>query len=167
MEEAKNFPLLLQAFKLIKERSNAKLLIAGNGSLKVSLENFANELEVSEDVEFLGFVENPYELFCKADVFVLSSSWEGLGNVIIEALACGCQVVSTDCPGGPAEILENGKYGRLVPVGNARALADAMLEAYRKPFPKEMLMKRAEDFDEEVIGHQYIQLAEEILANAP
>jgi glycosyltransferase involved in cell wall biosynthesis len=78
----------------------------------------ARQLGVTDDIAFPGFVENPFAYMARASVFVLSSAWEEFGNVIAEALACGCQVVSTDCPSGPAEILEQGKYGPLVPVGD-------------------------------------------------
>ena len=78
----------------------------------------ARQLGVTDDIALPGFVENPFAYMARASVFVLSSAWEGFGNVIAEALACGCPVVSTDCPSGPAEILEHGKYGPLVPVGD-------------------------------------------------
>ena len=86
-----------------------------------------NNLSIEETVSMPGWVENPYSFMANADLFVLSSSWEGLANVLLEALACGCPVVSTDCPSGPSEILEDGRWGRLVPVNDQTALAKAII----------------------------------------
>ena len=94
----------------------------------------------------LGFMPNPYAYMARARVFVLSSAWEGFGNVLVEALACGCPVVSTDCPYGPREILAGGRYGRLTPVGDAEALADAMAETIAAVPDRALLRARAEDF---------------------
>jgi glycosyltransferase involved in cell wall biosynthesis len=105
-----------------------------------------------------GFVADPYPYLEKADVFVLSSAWEGLGNVIIEALLCGTPVVSTDCPSGPAEILENGRYGRLVPVGDPDALASAIAEALRSPVDRGLLRRRGAEFSVERAADQYLAL---------
>jgi glycosyltransferase involved in cell wall biosynthesis len=89
-------------------------------------------LGLENDVSLPGFVKNPYAYMSRAAAFVLSSRWEGLPTVLIEAIACGCQVVSTDCPNGPSEILAEGKYGRLVPVGDVTALAQADASCSRK-----------------------------------
>ena len=105
-----------------------------------------------------GFVENPYTYMANADVFVLSSQFEGFGNVLVEAMACGTPVVSTDCPAGPAEILENGKYGRLVPVGNVDAMAEAIKDALDSPFDPKILQKRAQDFDVKKIADEYLKV---------
>ena len=94
---------------------------------KKKLLSLVNELELSEDVAILGFVENPYAYMAKSAIFVLSSAWEGFGNVVAEALAAGAPVVSTNCPSGPAEILDNGKYGELVSVGDSQGMAEAIL----------------------------------------
>ena len=94
----------------------------------------------------LGFMPNPYAYMARSRVFALSSAWEGFGNVLVEALACGCPVVSTDCPFGPGEILEGGRYGRLVPVGDDAALAEAMAATLANPPDPALLQRRADDF---------------------
>ena len=106
----------------------------------------AQRLGVSEHVDFPGFVSNPYAFMSKASLFVLSSRHEGLPTVLIEAMACGCPVVSTNCPFGPDEILEDGRWGELVPVGDAKALAEAMLRALKSPRSSEALRERASVF---------------------
>jgi glycosyltransferase involved in cell wall biosynthesis len=105
----------------------------GRGEERANLERLAIELGIQNDVSMPGFVDNPFAFMAKASVFVLSSAWEGFGNVLIEALACGCPVVATDCRSGPREILDNGRYGRLVPVGDHEALAKAILETLDNP----------------------------------
>jgi len=118
----------------------------------------AHQLGVGNDVAFPGFVENPFAYMARASVFVLSSAWEGFGNVIVEALACGCPVVSTDCPSGPAEILENGKYGPLVPVGDDEALADAILSMLSTPPDRDRLRAHSAMFTVDHAADQYLQV---------
>jgi glycosyltransferase involved in cell wall biosynthesis len=158
----KNFALLLKAFKLVIDKVDAVLLILGEGPLFDELKKLSVELCIECKVDFLGFTQNPFSILANSDVFVLTSDTEGFPNVIIEALACGCRIISTNCPTGPAEILENGKYGRLTPVGNERKLAEAMLSAISEPIDRILSQKRAEDFDEKIIGRQYISLVEEL-----
>jgi len=107
-------------------------MILGEGEERPKLEALVRELRLEEDVALPGFVDNPYKYMKRAAVFVLSSQWEGFGNVLVEAMACGCPVVATDCPSGPAEILENGKWGRLVPPGDPEALAKAILDTVER-----------------------------------
>lgn len=126
----KNFPNLIKAFRLVRNSVPAKLVILGEGEERQSLSELLESLELEEHVLMPGFVDNPYAWMRLADVFVLSSSWEGLPTVLIEALACGTKVVSTDCPSGPMEILENGLWGELVACDNAEALAAGILKAY-------------------------------------
>jgi glycosyltransferase involved in cell wall biosynthesis len=102
------------------------LIILGDGEERQSLQKLIDSLKIRESIDMPGFVLNPYAFMKKASVFVLSSRWEGLPNALIQAMACGAPVVSTDCRSGPAEILDGGKYGRLVPVGDVEALADAI-----------------------------------------
>jgi glycosyltransferase involved in cell wall biosynthesis len=125
----KNFSLLIRAFSLVREKIDAHLAIMGEGELRTDLEHLISSLALDAYVALPGFIDNPFAVMKKADLFVLSSSWEGLPNVLIQAMACGTAVISTDCPSGPAEILENGKWGRLVPVGDVEALAGAMLDS--------------------------------------
>jgi len=123
----KDFSTLIRAFARVRSCTPCRLVILGEGELRDELKALADSLGLDGDVSMPGFVDNPYACMSRAAVFVLSSRWEGFGNVIAEAMACGCPVVSTDCPSGPAEILEGGRWGRLVPVGDADALAEAML----------------------------------------
>jgi glycosyltransferase involved in cell wall biosynthesis len=127
--EAKDFPLLIHAFAKLKDAKDARLMILGEGEMRSVLEKLASALGIRESVCMLGYVSNPYAYMGKARAFVLSSRREGLPTVLIEALACGLPVVSTDCPSGPREILENGRWGTLTPVGDCQALSAAILEA--------------------------------------
>lgn len=149
LTEAKDFPTLLRAFAVLRTRHDARLLILGEGELRGALAALAQSLGLGEDdVQMPGFVANPYAYLARAALFVLSSRWEGLSNVLIEAMACGTPVVSTDCPSGPREVLEGGRWGRLVPVGDVQALAQAMEAVLATP--KEALplvQRRAQDFD--------------------
>lgn len=132
----KDYPTLLRALALLRQSVSVSLVILGEGELRESLERLAVELGISGQVQMPGFVENPYAWMRQADVFVMSSAWEGLPTVLIEAMACGIPVVSTDCPSGPREILEAGKWGGLVPVGDHVSLAKAIraaLESECKP----------------------------------
>jgi glycosyltransferase involved in cell wall biosynthesis len=127
LERQKDFPTLLKAFAQVQQHYTSRLVILGWGALQAELEALAKDLGVSDAVALLGYVENPYAYMARAATFVLSSAWEGLPTVLIEAMAVGIPVVSTDCPSGPAEILDNGKYGALVPVGDQERLANAIL----------------------------------------
>ena len=124
----KNFPLLIKAFALLLDRQDARLIILGEGKLKSELENLVRDLGIIEKIYFPGFVSNPFKWLRSASLFVLSSDYEGLPGTLIQAMACGTPVISTDCPSGPKEILENGKWGRLVPLRNTEALSHAMLQ---------------------------------------
>ena len=132
LTQAKDFPTLIRAFALVRKERPARLMILGEGEDRPKLEALVRELRLEEDVALPGFVDNPYKYMKRAAVFVLSSQWEGFGNVLVEAMACGCPVVATDCPSGPAEILENGKWGRLVPPGDPEALAKAILDTVER-----------------------------------
>jgi glycosyltransferase involved in cell wall biosynthesis len=128
LEEQKDFTNLIRAFKILQTTRDARLVILGEGALRSHLEALIGKLGLSKNVLLPGFVANPYSFLSKAAVFVLSSRWEGLPTVLIEAMACGVPVVATDCPSGPSEILEDGRWGRLVPVGDSVALAGAIRE---------------------------------------
>ena len=123
----KNFSNLIRAFKLVLVRQEARLLILGEGSERGNLEKLIGDLNLNAYVSMPGFELNPYTFMKNAAVFVLPSDVEGLPTVLIEALACGCQTVSTQCPSGPHEILEGGKHGYLVPINDSEALANAIL----------------------------------------
>lgn len=119
----KDFPTLIRAFARLRSERPARLLILGDGPDKADLEKMIEELGLHADVELFGFTDNPYAFFSRATAFVLSSRWEGLPTVLVEALSCGAPIVSTDCPDGPREILADGRYGHLVPVGDVEGLA--------------------------------------------
>jgi len=122
----KDFPSLIKAFAEVRKTRRARLLILGEGPDRASLEALVTKLGLEKDVSLPGFVRNPYAYMSRAFLYVLSSGWEGLPTVLIEALYCGANIIATDCPSGPREILANGRYGKLVPVGDPIALAQAM-----------------------------------------
>ena len=146
LEEEKDFPTLLSAFAMLLERRRARLIVIGKGSQLSMLRSLAEKLRIGEHVDFPGFVANPLPFMSGADLFVLSSRQEGLPTALVEAMACGCRVVSTDCRYGPAEILEGGRLGELVPVGDSRALADAMDRTLSTPPDPDVLRGRAAFF---------------------
>lgn len=157
LSKQKDFSTLIRAFALVRKRSDAQLVVLGEGDLRSELEELINSLNLQEFVRLPGFVLNPFPIIRQADVFVLSSKWEGLPNVLIQSMACGTPVVSTDCPSGPAEILENGKWGRLIPVGDVQALADAIL-ATMKDNSHPDVASRAADFGVERVVDGYLDL---------
>ena len=132
LTKQKDFPTLIRAFALVRKERLARLMILGEGEERPNLEALVRELGLEEDVALPGFVENPYKYMKRAAVFVLSSRWEGFGVVLVEAMALGTPVIATDCPSGPAEILEDGRWGRLVPVGDHKALAEAILQVLKE-----------------------------------
>jgi glycosyltransferase involved in cell wall biosynthesis len=154
----KDHAALLRAFARLRDHRAARLLILGDGTERARLQSLAVRLGVSSDVAMPGFDTNPYRYMRQCAVFVLSSAWEGLGNVLVEAMACGAPVVSTNCTSGPAEILENGKYGHLVPVGDDAALAAAIGETLARPLPPETLRRRAADFSVAKAADAYLRI---------
>ncbi|WP_347888163.1 glycosyltransferase [Nitrosomonas europaea] len=129
----KDFVTLIRAFAQVRTVRNCRLVILGEGELRAELEQLVASLGVQDNVQLPGFADNPFAWMSRVRLFVLSSRWEGLPNVLIQAMACGAAVVSTDCPSGPDEILEGGKWGRLVPVGDEEALAEAMVTLLEMP----------------------------------
>lgn len=125
----KDFGTLLRAVEHVRRERPIRLLILGDGPERPRLEALVDELGLGEAVDLPGWVMNPYPYMVRADAYVLSSRWEGLPSVLIEALYCGAPIVATDCPSGPMEILDGGRYGRLVPVGDVDALARAIADA--------------------------------------
>jgi len=162
LDRPKNYPLLLRAVdRAVRERP-VSLYILGEGSERPRLEKLIRDLGLHSVVRLLGFQRNPYATMRQADVFVLSSDYEGFGNVIVEAMALGVPVIATDCPYGPREILAGGKYGVLVPPGDEQALADAILSLLRDPDARRRLgaeaKKRAEEFSVEKAVLSYERL---------
>lgn len=158
LRPAKDFGNLLQAFARVVRERPARLVVLGEGPERPELERLAAELGVQDAVRLPGFVTNPFAYMRRSAVFVLSSRWEGLPGALIEAMACGCPVVSTDCKSGPREILEDGRYGPLVPVGDADALARAVLQVLRDPPAREALAASAARYGLARIADRYVEL---------
>ncbi len=159
----KGFDYLLRALSLVHKQGNlARLILLGEGDEHQRLEDLAAELGIQHCIWFAGKQKNPFKYFARSTVFVLSSLYEGFGYVIAEALACGCPVIATDCPSGPAEILGGGRYGLLVPVADARALAEAITKVLSDPALRQQLAEqgrqRAQDFEARKIVNQYVQV---------
>lgn len=149
LHRQKNFPLLLRAFALLRRQQPARLMILGAGAPQAlkELQDLAERLGVAKDVAFLGYMENPFAYLRRASLFVLSSSWEGMSNALLEAMACGCPVVATRCPTGTIEVLADGEFGPLVEIENDEALADAMRWRLGQPRQSSRLMARAQEYD--------------------
>lgn len=158
LNEVKDHATLVKAFARVRAALPARLVILGDGPQRTALERLARQLDVSEDMDLPGFEANPYAFMARADVFALSSRVEGLPSALTEALACGCPVVSTDCPSGPAEILAGGKYGRLVPVCDDGALAEAIVATLHEPHDRDRLHRRGAMFSVERAVERYLDL---------
>jgi glycosyltransferase involved in cell wall biosynthesis len=129
----KDFPTLIRAFARLREEREAKLVILGEGEDRSELERLVQQLGLEGQVDLPGFVDNPFAFMSRAAAFVLSSKWEGLPGALIQAMACGCPVVATNCRSGPSEVLENGRFGELVPVGDEAGLAEAIIRTLDSP----------------------------------
>lgn len=164
LTEQKDFATLMRAFAVLRATREARLVILGEGRLREDLAQLADELGIKADVEMPGFVANPFQYMARAAGLVLSSEYEGLPGVLIQAMACGCPVVSTDCPGGSAEILAHGEYGALVTVGDAHEMAQAMLAELDNPTARDSLLRRAEDFSVERATSNYLELLDAVSA---
>jgi glycosyltransferase involved in cell wall biosynthesis len=161
LKAQKDHATLIRAFALLPDSLGAKLTIVGEGPLRKELEGLVKELKLCGRVALPGFALDPYPWFRSADVFVLSSKWEGFGNVIVEALECGLPVVSTDCKSGPAEILEDGRFGRLVPVGDPVALAQSICDSLHESHDRQKLIERSKAFSVPAIADQYLSYFEQ------
>lgn len=153
----KDFPMLIRALAEVRKSADVSLIVLGEGSERRALERLIRELRLEGHVLLPGRVENPSAYMARCRVFALSSAWEGFGNVIVEALAMGAPVVSTDCPSGPAEILDGGRYGALVPVGDHEAMARAILAVLngeRREVPDEWLGR----FGAESVARRFLDL---------
>lgn len=165
LEWRKGFATLVRAFARVRRQRPLRLMILGGGKTakgeaadRLELEALARKLGAEDDVALPGFKLNPFAYMARASVFVLPSVYEGLPGVLIQAIACGCPVVSTDCPTGPREILEGGRYGPLVPVGDDEAMAEAIARILDAPTPAALLRRRAQDFSVEAAVSNYLAL---------
>lgn len=156
----KDYPTLVRAFARVRVTRPARLVILGEGGQRRHLEAMVARLGLGQDVLLPGYVSNPPAWMARASVFVLSSAWEGLPGVLIEALSAGCPVVSTDCPSGPAEILDHGTYGPLVPCHDETALAEAILAVLKAPIDRNRLCARAALFSAEGPPDRYLEVLE-------
>jgi glycosyltransferase involved in cell wall biosynthesis len=154
----KDFHTLVRAFSHVRKTHPCRLIILGEGGDLDSLRSLTREVGVEEDVDFPGFQKNPFAWLSKSSLFVLSSQWEGFGIVIVEAMALGIPVVSTDCASGPAEILENGKYGILVPVENPSALAAAISRTLDDPPSPDLLVAASKKYSVPKICEGYVRI---------
>jgi len=162
--EQKDFATLILAFQEIRRRRKARLLILGEGPQRAMLEELTAQLGLSDDVAMPGFDPNPFAAMRAASVFVLSSRWEGLPTVLIEALAAGAVVVSTDCPSGPFEVLKGGALGPLVPVGDAAALADGIERALVAPTSAADRLAQAGNYTVSRAVSNYEELLRQVIA---
>lgn len=154
----KHYSCLIEAFAKLRQKRPCRLIIIGEGSERPKLSALAQRLGVAEHIDMPGHVENPFAWMSKASAFVVSSIWEGLPGVLIEAMACGCPVVSTDCESGPREILDNGSLGPLVPVGDAPALADAIADVLDSPLDSAVLTRKAAAYDFDTAIESYLSV---------
>lgn len=152
----KDFATLIKAFAMLRQLRSCRLMILGEGRERENLLALADELGVASDIAFPGFVENPYAYMQKAAMVVLSSRWEGFGNILAEALGLGRPVVSTDCPNGPREILGGGRFGKLVPVGDAPSMQRAIQETLEAPPAANVLKKAARPYQIENSADMYL-----------
>lgn len=154
----KDFVTLIRAFAMVREQCPARLVILGEGAERSRLETLIVQLGIGAHVSLPGFVPNPCDYMAAAQVVALSSAWEGFGNVLVEAMAMGTPVVSTNCESGPAEILKNGHYGPLVPVQDAAAMATAIVSTLQHAPDPQLLQQRANDFSLDKVLRHYQQL---------
>jgi len=157
-KDQKNHAMLIRSFARLLRRRPAKLMILGDGPLRPALEALARAEGVAEHVSMPGFRTDPWPYYASADLFALSSDYEGYPLVLIEALRSGLPVVSTDCETGPGEILADGRYGRLVPVGDDAAFAQALEQVLNLPNDRERLMQRAEELSGPGTSQRYLEL---------
>ena len=162
--EQKNFLILIRAFAEVRSQLDARLILLGDGPQREKICELISSLNIEETVSMPGWVDNPYSFMVSADLFVMSSSWEGCPMVLLEALACGCSVVSTDCPSGPSEILENGRWGRLVPVNDQTALAEAITTTLKDHTDQDALRQRAMQYSPENVIKKYETLIIEVIS---
>ena len=154
----KGFSDLISAVHIVSQKQPVRLSIFGEGAQRAELQALIDQLGMSESIALEGHVTNPLKYFAHTNVFVLSSLLEGMPNVLIEAMMAGCTPVATDCPTGPREILESGRYGYLVPVQDPQALAAGIESALREPVPAEIMAEAIKPFQEEAVLAEHFRL---------
>ena len=162
LEKQKGFNILLQAFIKVRTQTDCHLIILGDGPLRPELESLCQQLNIQDNVELIPFDSNPYVYLKAARLFVISSYWEGFVNVLLEAMALGTSVVATDCESSPREILEDGRIGKLVPVGDIESMATAILDILTHPQEPNLLKQRCSSFSVEKIASDYINIFEKL-----
>jgi len=166
LSKQKNYPMLLKSIEIIKEKQSARLLILGDGEERSKLESLVRKFGIRDKIDFLGFQKTPFKFIAKATLFVLTSLWEGFPNVLVEAMACGVPVISTNCPSGADEIITNGINGMIIPVNNEKALSEAIMRLLKNNSLRKRLAeegrKRAEDFRIEKMVAEYEQIIESL-----
>jgi glycosyltransferase involved in cell wall biosynthesis len=155
LAKQKDYPTLIRAVALVRKRRPVRLMVLGEGTERDGLEILVEALGMRQDVALPGFVPNPFPYMAHARVFVLSSGWEGMPGVLIQALACGAPVVATDCESGPRELLLGGRLGRLVPVGSVEALAQALIAALDEP-PPPIPVEALEPYTSDAVVGRYL-----------
>jgi glycosyltransferase involved in cell wall biosynthesis len=158
LESWKGFADLIRAMKELPSQHKARLVIFGEGSLRLELECLIDDLALSERVKLAGNVQNPLKYFARADVFALSSHVEGMPNALVEAMMCGCTPVATNCPTGPRELLQDGKFGYLVKVGDPNSIAEGLENALNRPIAKDLLAKAVLPFEEKAVIARHFEL---------
>ena len=161
LQRQKDFPTLIRAFARVSQDRPCRLVIIGEGSDRQALTDLVRQLGIQHQVDLPGFQANPLPFLAAADLFVLSSAWEGSPNVLTEAMALGTPVVATDCPSGPAEVLDAGRLGPLVPVGDIAALAEVMCATLDRPPPREVLKAAVADYDQGRSARHYLEELEQ------
>jgi glycosyltransferase involved in cell wall biosynthesis len=167
LQRQKDFPTLLRAFARLRAGRTCRLVILGEGRGRAGLQALIQELGLTGEVDLPGHQANPYAFLARSSLFVLSSAWEGSPNVLTEALALGVPAVSTDCPSGPAEILDGGRFGPLVPVGDVPALAAAMAETLDHPLPADTLRTAVSEYAQAPSARRYLQVLEAVADPRP
>lgn len=159
LESEKDHRTLLRAFREVRQYWPGKLLILGQGTLRQTLQEYATSLDLQDYVDFVGHVDNPYSYLARSRALVLTSTREGLGNVVVEALACGCPVVATRS-GGPEEIITNDEFGSLVPVGNASEIARGILHVIGRTYSREAMQLRARDYHINSVWPSFLEVCD-------
>jgi glycosyltransferase involved in cell wall biosynthesis len=158
LSREKRVSVLLGAFRILRQSRSCRLILVGDGPERAVIEELIRDWHLDDCVSMVGFQLNPFAFLARCDLLALSSAWEGFGNVLVEAMALGVPVVSTDCPVGPREILDGGQLGRLVPVDDETALADAMAATLSQPPRPDVLRAAAERYTADACAAAYLRI---------